>query len=437
MQTLHDVLRLRRLMFRLALTISLLTALAIPAGFFLVTYLAKQSSLDFKARLNAERLARHAVVAGPPWHRDPDRLIELISFTSDPRDRALQTVYRASGAVALLTGPAIAAPTMTGRAEIVAAGEPVGRLEIRISLRPILMQTAVVALFGLLLAAAIHAALHFLPMRVLNRTLARLQQALAEAKTASRTKSEFLANMSHELRTPLNAIIGFSEILSGQMLGPLGHAKYRDYVRDINQSGTHLLAIINDILDLSKVEAGELTLAREPTEAGPLIDACLRLIEPRARDAGVDVGMAPPAGGQPLPPLDVDPIRSKQILLNLLSNAVKFTPRDGTVRVAVERRAADMLALSVQDTGIGMTPAETERALLPFAQVDGTHTRQYEGTGLGLPLAKALTEMHGGALRIDSAPDRGTTVTVLLPVDRVDAVAPPAPPTSGAADRAA
>ncbi len=433
MQTLHHVLRLRRLMFRLALTISLLTALAIPTGFFLVTYLAKQSALYFKARLNADRLARHAVVAGPPWHQDPDRLIELISFTSDPRDRALQTVRRASGAVALLTGPQLDAPTMTGTADIVAAGERIGELEIMVSLRPILMQTSVVAIFALLLAAAIHAVLHLVPVRVLNDTLARLQQALTEAKTASRTKSEFLANISHELRTPLNAIIGFSEILEGQMLGQLGHPKYRDYVRDINESGTHLLAIINDILDLSKVEAGKLTLNREPTEAEPLMDACLRLVEPRARDAGVDLEMTSPPDG-PLPPLDVDPIRTKQILLNLLSNAVKFTPRGGTVQLTVEHRAADMLALSIRDTGIGMTPAEAEQALLPFAQVDGTHTRQYEGTGLGLPLAKALTEMHGGALRIDSVPDRGTTVTVLLPVHQVDAVAPSAP---AAADRAA
>ena len=420
-------------MFRLALTISLLTALAIPTGFFLVTYLAKQSALDFKARLNADRLARHAVVAGPSWHQDPDRLIELISFTSDPRDRALQTVRRTSGAIALLTGPPLDAPTMTGTADIVAAGERIGELEIMISLRPILMQTSVVAFFALLLGAAIHAVLHLVPVRVLNDTLAWLQQALTEAKTANRTKSEFLANMSHELRTPLNAIIGFSEILDRQMLGPLGHAKYRDYVRDINDSGTHLLAIINDILDLSKVEAGELTLAREPTEAEPLMDACLRLVEPRARDAGIDLGTAPPPDGK-LPLLDVDPIRTKQILLNLLSNAVKFTGPGGTVRLAVARRAADMLALSVRDTGIGMTPAEAEQALLPFAQVDGTHTRRYEGTGLGLPLAKALAEMHGGALRIDSAPDHGTTVTVLLPVHRVDAMAPPA---LAAADRAA
>jgi PAS domain S-box-containing protein len=241
-----------------------------------------------------------------------------------------------------------------------------------------------------------------------------LLHAKNQAELANRAKSEFLANMSHELRTPLNSVIGFADMLRTQMLGPVGNRKYIEYAADIIASGTHLLEVINDILDLSKIEAGELTIDDNVIDLGSLVDNCVRMIRPRAARArirlAVDVPNAPIA-------LRADSLRIKQILLNLLSNAVKFTPADGTVavRAGLEDGA---VVLAVHDTGIGIAPEDIPRILEPFAQVESSLTRGHEGTGLGLTLVKRLTEKHGGTLAITSAPGEGTTVTVRFPLER-------------------
>jgi signal transduction histidine kinase len=245
---------------------------------------------------------------------------------------------------------------------------------------------------------------------------AELRRARDEAELANRSKTDFLANMSHELRTPLNAIIGFSEIMRDQLLGPLGDLRYRQYATDIHGSGGHLLAIINDILDLSKIEAGKHELLEETVALGPLVRSCAMLLGERAHGGGVTLRQALP---EDLPMLRADPRKLKQILLNLMTNAVKFTPAGGTVTVTAAREADGGISFSVIDTGIGIDPEHFDRVLAPFGQVDSGLGRRYEGTGLGLPLARAFAELHGGSLELASAPGQGTQVIVRLPKDRV------------------
>ncbi len=239
-----------------------------------------------------------------------------------------------------------------------------------------------------------------------------LQTGLAQAALANQAKTEFLANMSHEIRTPLNAIIGFSEMISGEVLGPVGTSRYRDYANDIYDSGQHLLRIINDVLDMSKIGAGKLELHEHLVDVRTAVQTSIALVTPRAVSAGVVLSAELP---ETLPLLMADELRVKQILLNLLSNAVKFTRRPGSATVAATVRSDGSLAIAVSDTGIGMTAAEIAIALEPFQQVDSDLARKYEGTGLGLPLTRGLIELHGGRLEIASTPGQGTTVTVIFP----------------------
>jgi signal transduction histidine kinase len=233
------------------------------------------------------------------------------------------------------------------------------------------------------------------------------------AETANRTKSAFLANMSHELRTPLNAIIGYSEVIKIAMFGPISE-RYRGAGSDIFDSGTHLLNLINEILDLSKLEAGQFELHEENVDLAAIIDACLNLIEPQAEKARIQLSKALDPY---LPLIRADDRRIRQILINLLSNAVKFTPEDGAVHVSVSL-GNGRVTIAVSDTGIGMAANQIPKALEAFRQIDSRISRKHEGTGLGLPLAKHLAELHGGELIIESKVNFGTTVKVVLPAER-------------------
>lgn len=244
---------------------------------------------------------------------------------------------------------------------------------------------------------------------------AQMRQAMQTVETADQAKTTFLAHMSHELRTPLNAILGFSELIRDAHLGPLPD-RYRSYADDIHRSGQHLLALVNDVLDLSRVESGRLDLQIEPVDlAGDIRDA-VGLVAQRAEAHGITIARDIAAD---LPLLDADPLRLRQILINLLTNAVKFTPDGGTVTVEA-KPVGPSVRIVVADTGIGMTPAEIALALEPFRQARRLSRRPREGSGLGLPLAKALVESHGGMLMIDSEPEIGTRITILLPARQAD-----------------
>jgi cell cycle sensor histidine kinase DivJ len=242
---------------------------------------------------------------------------------------------------------------------------------------------------------------------------AELTRARDEAESASRAKSQFLANMSHELRTPLNAVIGFSEILNRELFGALGEARYRDYARLIHESGEHLLNVVNDILDMSKIEAGKFNIVKEPFEVASLIRSCCDIMRHTAERRGLTLIADVPPG---IPELPADKRACKQMLLNVISNAIKFTKEGGFVRVTA-RAIRGNVELVVTDNGIGISAEDLPKLGNPFVQANNSYDRSYEGAGLGLSVVKGLARLHGGRFELESTLGQGTTAIILLPLD--------------------
>jgi signal transduction histidine kinase len=243
----------------------------------------------------------------------------------------------------------------------------------------------------------------------------KLIEARSQAETANRAKGDFLANMSHELRTPLNAIIGFSEVISNELFGPIANEKYLEYIKDINTSSLHLLSIINDVLDMSKIEAGKVELARDVMQVNSVVGKVTRMVGERARSRGIDLTALLPDENMEI---WADERSMKQILLNLLANAINFSKPGGKVCIRVIPEKPEAAVIEIEDHGIGMNEEEQERALQPFGQAKPAMTRTSGGTGLGLPITKGLVEAHGGTLTIQSRAGFGTTVRIEMPRER-------------------
>lgn len=250
-------------------------------------------------------------------------------------------------------------------------------------------------------------------VRRVTQDVAAIADARQLAEEASHAKSDFLARMSHELRTPLNAILGFSEVIAGEMFGPAGNPRYVEYARDINGAGRHLLSIVNDILDLSRIEAGRLELAVDSVDVAAVIEEAARLTRPLASTKRIELTVA---AAPDLPPIRGDALRLKQALLNLLANAVKFTGEGGHVQIAADRHNG-YLHIRVVDDGVGIAVADLAKVFEPFLRVEGNPISRQEGSGLGLSLARRLVELHGGTLTLDSRLNHGTTVLCRLPAE--------------------
>lgn len=254
--------------------------------------------------------------------------------------------------------------------------------------------------------------------------LGNLSEAAQAARSADRAKSAFLASIGHELRTPLNAILGFSEILKDEMFGEMSHPQYRDYARLVHNSAEHLLNIINEILDIAKAEGGKLELEEKTVDVERVVGICVNLIAARTGDKAPHIDTDVEAG---LPHLRADPRRLKQILLNLISNAVKFTPKTGLIEVIAKTAPRGGIDIIVRDTGAGMSPEEVRRATELFGQTETDLARKFAGAGIGLPLTRALVELHGGRFEIESTPGSGTRAIAHFPRERVVRGAPKTP----------
>ncbi len=436
--------------------IAALVLCAVCAGFFGYRYEDKVGDLTADlARIEGEA---RAMSRDPSWTRETKAHLDEIledTFRYDVRDadyaKDHYAFYDSQGRLIAETGTAPARPSIRLSKPFEGANSTRGEIVVEVTYRDIIQESIFVGFGALALAALVVIAVRAIPIRALRGMVTRLDEsqsarsatedklrahvqeleetrealqlstermrtALESAAESSQAKSQFFASMSHELRTPLNAIIGFSEIMSNSLFGPIGNERYCDYVDLILKSGRHLLSLVNEILDLSKASSGKLDLNDGEVDLSLLVRDVIRTMQATADKAKVKLISQV---GSDLPCLRADPQRLMQVLLNLVSNAIKFNVEDGSVRIHADFDPDDGFKIKVIDTGIGIAQENIPKALERFGQIEDSWTRRHEGTGLGLPISKRLIELHGGTLMLTSAVGEGCTVTLWFPPERV------------------